>query len=110
MCNCYDADTHEERRAILYRIYKSWLRNWTTHLCARRFPTGGSLPGGGCIGAAGALVFLVALDRSVLPPLLHSWGWVAERPCPIASIAALPLLWHSVRLGSSGFWYCSKQE
>jgi ABC-type transport system involved in multi-copper enzyme maturation permease subunit len=34
------------------------------------------------IGAAGALVFLVALGRSVLPPLLHSWGWVAERPAP----------------------------
>jgi ABC-type transport system involved in multi-copper enzyme maturation permease subunit len=33
--------------------------------------------GGLAIGAAGVVIFVVALARSVLPPLFHSWGWLA---------------------------------
>jgi ABC-type transport system involved in multi-copper enzyme maturation permease subunit len=32
------------------------------------------------MGAVGVLAFLVALGRSVLPPLFHSMGWLAQRP------------------------------
>jgi ABC-type transport system involved in multi-copper enzyme maturation permease subunit len=34
------------------------------------------------IGAAGALVVLVALGRSILPPLFHSWHWKEIAPEP----------------------------
>jgi ABC-type transport system involved in multi-copper enzyme maturation permease subunit len=33
-------------------------------------------------GALGALAFVVALGRSALPPLFHSWGWLKELPTP----------------------------
>jgi ABC-type transport system involved in multi-copper enzyme maturation permease subunit len=32
------------------------------------------------IGAAGLLMFLIALGRSVLPDLLYKWNWVSEPP------------------------------
>jgi ABC-type transport system involved in multi-copper enzyme maturation permease subunit len=32
------------------------------------------------IGAAGLLVFLVALGRSLLPPLFYKWGWTSPPP------------------------------
>jgi ABC-type transport system involved in multi-copper enzyme maturation permease subunit len=32
------------------------------------------------LGVVGAVVFLVALGRSVLPPLFFSWGWLDTKP------------------------------
>lgn len=37
---------------------------------------------GWAVGVIGALVFLVALVRSVLPPLLYSWRWIGTMPTP----------------------------
>lgn len=34
------------------------------------------------LGAVGLLFFLIALGRSVLPPLFYQWGWVGARPQP----------------------------
>jgi ABC-type transport system involved in multi-copper enzyme maturation permease subunit len=42
--------------------------------CARGYWTGVAL------GAVGLLVFLVALGRSLLPPLFYSWGWIDLKP------------------------------
>jgi ABC-2 type transport system permease protein len=38
--------------------------------------------GGFALGAAGILIIVVALARSVLPPLMHQWGWLAEPVSP----------------------------
>ena len=34
------------------------------------------------LGMVGALILLVALARSILPSLFHSFGWIAARPAP----------------------------
>ncbi|HMC64788.1 MAG TPA: ABC transporter permease [Gemmataceae bacterium] len=34
------------------------------------------------MGAAGLIVFVVALGRSILPPLFYSWHWLSRRPEP----------------------------
>src|SRR5262249_21935790 len=44
------------------------------------------------LGALGALAFLVALGRSVLPPLFHSWGWITARPEPFLVPSGLLLM------------------
>jgi hypothetical protein len=44
------------------------------------------------MGALGVLVFLVALGRSVLPPLFHGWGWLKEAPAPYLIPSGLLLM------------------
>jgi ABC-2 type transport system permease protein len=42
-------------------------------------------------GILGVLVIVVALGRSFLPPLFHSWGWLSIRPAPYFVPAGLVL-------------------
>lgn len=44
------------------------------------------------VGLLGGLVFLIALGRSLLPPLFHSWGWMQTRPTPYLVPAGLVLM------------------
>jgi ABC-type transport system involved in multi-copper enzyme maturation permease subunit len=44
------------------------------------------------LGAVGLLVFLVALGRSVLPPLFHAWGWISSAPAPYLVPGGLVLM------------------
>jgi ABC-2 type transport system permease protein len=44
------------------------------------------------LGAAGALVFLIALGRSALPPLFFAFRWITARPEPYLVPAGLVLM------------------
>jgi ABC-type transport system involved in multi-copper enzyme maturation permease subunit len=53
------------------------------------------------IGLAGLAVFLVALGRSVLPPLFYKWGWSSPPP-PLPYFVPYGLLLMSFGLGYMG--------
>ena len=56
------------------------------------------------LGIAGAIVFLVALGRSVIPPLLFSWRWISTAPTPhyLESSGVLLMLTGLLYVGLAG--------
>lgn len=47
---------------------------------------------GVAMGVVGGIFFLIALGRSVLPPLLYSWHWLGTRPPPYVLPAGILLM------------------
>ncbi|HWG43722.1 MAG TPA: ABC transporter permease [Gemmataceae bacterium] len=62
---------------------------------------------GQAIGIAGVLVALVALGRSILPPLFHSWHWKETVPDPYFIPYGALLLVVGVVYGCAGLFLCS---
>jgi hypothetical protein len=59
------------------------------------------------IGALGLLVFLVALGRSVLPPLFHQFGWLANKPAVYHVPYGVLLMMLGLAYGAVSLGICS---
>src|SRR5262249_6640218 len=60
------------------------------------------------LGLAGLLVFLVALGRSVIPPLLYSWKWTDTPPAMHAMPAGVPLTLRGLVSAGTAWLLCSE--
>ncbi len=62
------------------------------------------------LGAVGLVVFLVALGRSLLPPLFYSWGWLYDKPGPYLVPQGLLLMLLGLVYLGIGLGTCSESR